>query len=288
MKKKIWPMGIWTAIVIGLSGCGITMNRTEENSASLQREEAATESENEGNVQDDLTEPEREEKVHEESTEPETERTSLEEDAADIFKDTAENGQPEKKEPSENWQEAYQVFLDDWKQIEKYGDFSYVEWYFGDRYSFDKYFLCDIDKNGTPELLLYSTYMRLTAVFTYTDEPVFLVYNRIYGINPETKEVVINGHWHGAGGSGIDEWSAYTISGDVAEYSLYIDFIDTAEYGSEIHYSIYDRETEEHKHIQDDSTEYDALYAAHVEPCIPAEEYFLYDLSDAGGFAHIQ
>ncbi|MDE7339979.1 MAG: hypothetical protein K2N80_05380, partial [Lachnospiraceae bacterium] len=83
MKKKIWPMGIWTAIVIGLSGCGITMNRTEENSASLQREEAATESENEGNVQDDLTEPEhegnvqddltepeREEKVHEESTEP--------------------------------------------------------------------------------------------------------------------------------------------------------------------------------------------------------------------------
>ncbi|MDE7277363.1 MAG: hypothetical protein K2N98_11025 [Lachnospiraceae bacterium] len=267
MKKKIWPMGIWMATVIGLSGCGITMNRTEDNSVSPQREEAATESEDEEDVQDELTEPEHE---------------------GDIFKDTAENGQPEKNEPSENWQTAYQVFLDDWKQIEKYGDFGYLEWYFGDNYSFDKYFLCDIDKNGIPELLLYSTCMRLTAVFTYADEPVFLVYNRIYGINPETNEVVTNGHWHGAGGSGIDEWSAYTISGDVAEYSLYIDFIDTAEYGSGIRYSIYDGETEEYKHIQDDSTEYDALYAAHVEPCIPAEEYHLYDLSDAGGFAHIQ
>ncbi len=288
MKKKIWPMGIWTAIVIGLSGCGITMNQTEDNSVSLQREEAATESEDEGDVQDELTEPEREEKVHEESTESETERTSLDEDAADISKDTAENGQPEKNEPFENWQEAYQVFLDDWKQIEKYGDFSYLEMYFGDNYSFDKYFLCDIDKNGTPELFLYSTYMRLTAVFTYTDEPVFLLYDNIYGINPETNEVVINGHWHGAGGSGIDEWSAYMISGDMAEYSLYIDFIDTIEYGGGIRYSIYDRETEEYTHPQDDSTEYDALYAAHVETCIPAEEYFLYDLSDEGGFAHIQ
>ena len=192
------------------------------------------------------------------------------------------------EEQPKNWRDAYQMFLDDWKRIEKYGDFDYLEFYFGeDGYNFDKYFLCDVDENGIPELFLYSTYMRLTAVFTYEDESVFLMYDNIYGINTETDEVVIQGHWHGAGGSGINEWSAYHISGIPWEYSMYIDFFDVSEDEGDVRYTIFDPEKEEYTHPQD-STEYDALYAAHVEPCILAEDYLLYDLSDLNGFDHIQ
>ena len=187
-----------------------------------------------------------------------------------------------------NWSEAYHIFLDDWKSIEKYGDFSYLEFYFGEEgYYFDKYFLCDVDGNGTPELFLYSTYMGLTAVFTYTDQPVFLLYNRIYGINYETDEVVINGHWHGAGGSGENEWTAYRISGGISEYSIYIDFFDLPEEDGGKHYDIYDEETDEYTHSQD-GTEYDVIYAAHVEPCVFIDLYHLYDMSDESGFDNIQ
>ncbi|MDE6387039.1 MAG: hypothetical protein K2L82_04420 [Lachnospiraceae bacterium] len=194
---------------------------------------------------------------------------------------------PEGGQPS-NWREAYQIFLDDWKKIEKYGDFSYLEFYFGEeRYNFDKYFLCDIDDNGTPELFLCSTYMRLTAVFTYTDQPVCLLYNRIYGINDETDEVVIHGHWHGAGGSGENEWSAYRITGDISEHSMYIDFFDLSEDSGEKRYSVYDERTDEYTHPQD-GTEYNAFYAAHVEPCILIENYHLYDTSDVGGIENVQ
>lgn len=188
----------------------------------------------------------------------------------------------------QSWKEAYGLFLENWKLIEDYGDFSYLSMYFGEEhYSFDRYFLCDIDENGTPELLLYSMYMRLTAVFTYADEPVFLLYNNLYGINLETDEVVINGHWHGAGGSGIDEWSACRITGDVSKYSMYIDYMDLREDGGEIRYTVYDERTGIYEHPQD-GAEYDAFYAGHVEPCIPMENYRLYDLSDLNGLDDVQ
>ena len=188
---------------------------------------------------------------------------------------------------TQNWQEAYRLFLDDWKLVEEYGDFGYLEMYFEEDYYFDKYFLCDIDENGTPELFLYSTNMRLTAVFTYTDEPVYLLYNNLYGINPETDEAVIHGHWHGAGGSWENEWSAYRITGDMSEYSMYIDYMGFREEGGEIRYTVFDVLTETYIHPED-SAEYDALYAAHVEPCILMENYRLYDMFDAGGFDDIQ
>ncbi len=129
--------------------------------------------------------------------------------------------------------------------------------------------------------------MGLTAVFTYTDVPVFLLYNDICGINFETDEVVIHGHWHGAGGSWENEWSAYCISEDTAEYTMYIDFMDLSEYDEGIRYTVYDAETEEYIDSQD-GTEYDAFYTAHVKPCILAEDYLLYDFYDESGFDHIQ
>ena len=205
---------------------------------------------------------------------------------ADADTDEIPMAAKESEEPTD-WRDAYQMFLNDWKRIEEYGDFSYLPFYFGNKYYFDKYFLCDVDENGIPELFLYSTNMRLTAVFTYEDEPVFLTYDMIYGINPETDEVIINGHWHGSGGSGADEWSAYHISGIACEYSMYIDFFEVYDREGVVQYTIYDPEKDEYTHPQD-CTEYDALYAGHVEPCVLAEDYLLYDLSDISGFDDIQ
>lgn len=68
---------------------------------------------------------------------------------------------------------------------------------------------------------------------------------------------------------------------------MYIDFFDVSEEDGGIRYTVYDPEKDEYTHPQD-STEYDALYAAHVEPCILAEDFLLYDLSDSSGFDDIQ
>lgn len=194
-------------------------------------------------------------------------------------------------EASKGFRNAYQVFLDDWKRIEEYGDFSYLALYFGeDRYYFDRYFLCDVDENGIPELFLNSSYMLLTAVFTYSDDadkPVFLMYENIYGINRETDEAVIHGHWHGSGGSWEDEWAAYHISSIPWEYSMYIDFMDFSEEDGGICYDIYDPGKDEYTHPED-GAEYDALYAAHVKPCVLFEDFRLYDLSDVGGLEDVQ
>lgn len=192
-----------------------------------------------------------------------------------------------KAQQTSDWKEAYRLFLDDWKRIEPYGDFSYLAFYYGEEnYCFDRYFLCDVDSNGTPELFLYSTAMNMTAVFSYTDQPVYLLYDWIYGINYETDELIIHGHWHGSGGSWDNEWTAYRIAGGEAEYSMYIDFFDLEEDDGK-YYRVYDEKTEEYAHPQD-STEYDAMYAAHVEPCVFMEHYRLYDMSDVSGLEKIQ
>ncbi len=187
------------------------------------------------------------------------------------------------------WYDQYAAVLKDWTLIEDYGDFSYLPMYFGEDYAFDSYWLCDVDQNGVPELFLHSSTMRdITAVFTCTEEQlVFLTYDDFYGINLETGEFVIHGHWHGAGGTYDNEWSAYKVLLDKAEYAMYIDFFDFSEEGEESFYTIYNPETEEYVHSSD-GTEYEALYAAHVQPCVPVESYTLYGSSDLSGLDRIQ
>lgn len=189
------------------------------------------------------------------------------------------------------WYDQYAAILKDWTLIEDYGDFSYLPMYFGEDYAFDSYWLCDVDQNGVPELFLHSSTMSvITAVFTCTEEQlVFLTYDDFYGINQEKGELLIHGHWHGAGGSYVNEWSAYKVLQDKAEYSMYIDFFDVSEEGEdeENRYTVYDPETDEYIDSSD-GTEYEALYAAHVQPCVPVESYTLYGSSDSSGLDRIQ
>lgn len=202
--------------------------------------------------------------------------------------DTDISDMPETKELDMNWREGYKAILNDWTLIEEYGDFVYLKTYFGEDYGFDAYWLCDIDGNGTPELFLYSKKTEMTVVFTYTEKPVFLLYEYLYGINPETAELVIHGHWHGAGGSGINEWAAYKVSGDTAEYSMYIDLFDTSATGGEADsYTIYNPQTNEYQNMSS-GLKYDELYSIHVTPCITIDGYNRYELSDLSGLDIMQ
>ncbi|MDE7248142.1 MAG: hypothetical protein K2N43_09680 [Lachnospiraceae bacterium] len=194
------------------------------------------------------------------------------------------------EERHEFWYDQYAAILSDWTLAEDYGDLSYLPMYFGeDDYAFDSYWLCDVDQNGIPELFLHSSTMSvITAVFTCTEEQlVFLTYDDFYGINLETEEIVIQGHWHGAAGSPEYEWTAYKVFPDKVEYTMYIDFFDFSEDSEKNHYTIYNPETDEYM-SSSDGTEYEELYAAHVEPCIPVENYTLYDISDLSGLDRIQ
>ncbi|MCD8013872.1 MAG: Ig-like domain-containing protein [Lachnospiraceae bacterium] len=125
------------------------------------------------------------------------------------------------------WKSAYNKVIKNWKStIKKYSnqDYSYLSQYFGKKFKYNKYFLYDLDGNGVPELFLYSTSMKLTAVFTYkNDKLVSLGYQYFYAINTSKKALLVHGHWHGAGGSGTYEYSAYKISGSKLKEILDID-----------------------------------------------------------------
>lgn len=185
----------------------------------------------------------------------------------------------------EPWYDAYRAIVVDWTLIEDSewsSDLDYLDFYFEEDYQFDSYWLCDIDQNGTPELFLYSDTRDMTnmvAVVTYTDRPVVVIVEMIAGLNLETAECIIYGHWHGAGGSPENEWTGYRIQGDTAEYSMYIDYYDQNEGFRESHYVIYHPETDEFEHPVD-GREYEEIYATHVANCIWTWDIPKYDLVD--------
>ena len=185
----------------------------------------------------------------------------------------------------EPWYDAYRAIVVDWTLIEDSdwsSDLDYMDFYFEQDYQFDSYWLCDIDKNGTPELFLYSDTRNMTnmvAVVTYTDQPVVVIVEMIHGINLETAELIKYGHWHGAGGTAENEWTGYRIQGDTAEYSMYIDYYEYDEEDIENHYVIYHPETDDVEEPVD-GREYEEIYASHVANCIWVRDIPKYDLTD--------
>lgn len=110
-----------------------------------------------------------------------------------------------------SWKRQYTRALNNWRLVDEYSDTSYIRTYFGKDYKLNRYFLCDIDRNGTPELIMYSKNM-LDYVWTYKNgELIGLGYYHISRINRKYKCIIEHGHWHGAGGSGVHEWQIYTL-----------------------------------------------------------------------------
>lgn len=182
---------------------------------------------------------------------------------------------------NKKWQAAYKKILQNWRSIEKYGDFSYVKRYWGKEYSFDQYFLCDVNKDGTPELFLTSTKMGLTAVFTYNKKPILLHFDAIYKINKSKKIIVVRGHWHGAGGSWVNEYSIFKVKGKDLKYICYIDKL-TNDY--ETIYTIYTGKD----YNKTTKKVYNKYYKKYVKGGKKFSKYKKYKLSNTKGLNKIQ
>lgn len=125
-----------------------------------------------------------------------------------------------------SWRNAYESILNNWKRAEKYCNTSYLKTYFGRNYKFNQYFLYDLNRNGIPELFLHSSTMDLTLVFTYNGKLISLGYYDIYGFNTGKHELLVRGHWHGAGGSGKNEWTVYKMGSSWMTETYYLDIMN--------------------------------------------------------------
>ena len=176
---------------------------------------------------------------------------------------------------SSNWGKAYKKIINNYKLLDKYEDMSYLKSYFGKDYKFDKYFLCDINNNKIPELFLYSSTMGLTVVLTYSNNKVVsLYYYDICKINTKTSEIIVNGHWHGAGGSGKNEWSIYKVKNISCDIEYYIDNL----FGN---YSVYHAD----KCISTKKTTYSKILTKYVKSlnCKCFDEFKKYNLCNDQG-----
>ena len=201
----------------------------------------------------------------------------------------------------EPWYEAYKNIIMDWTIIEHRGwvdDLKYAYAYYSSDfcYEFCSYWLCDMDRNGTPELFFWypSTALGdIMVILTYTDSPIVvdgtpIFMENIYGINVETGEIIIDEHWTGAGGTGTNEWSGRRMQGDALKYSFYIDsYADIDEYTSGTPYVVNYMEGHGYER-QADGREYEEIYKNHVESCIPIENFVMYDMMDLSGLKDIQ
>lgn len=169
-----------------------------------------------------------------------------------------------------SWKKAYEGILNNWKRAEKYCDTSYLKMYFGKDYKFNQYFLYDLNRNGTPELFLHSTTMGLTLVFTYNGRLISLGYYDIYGFNTEKKELIVRGHWHGAGGSGVNEWSIYKMGSSWMTSIYYMDKINGKS-------SVYDTQGGGFK---ESTKTYSSVYDQHIRKCKKLSSFTRYKLSD--------
>lgn len=188
----------------------------------------------------------------------------------DNIEDTDES--LEESNEDQAWKQEYASILANWKTIENYYDTSYIADYFGSDYQFDEYFLYDINDDSVPELFLCSTAMGLTEVFTYSDGLVWCGEDLFAGINTATNELVVNGHWHGAGGSGIDEWSSYALKDQTLECTAYIDLLGDS-------YTIY----RDGDYVSGTKEEYDAIYDQYFTNYTSYDSLEKYSLSDTSG-----
>ncbi len=177
------------------------------------------------------------------------------------------------------WKTAYSKILKNWRLVERYQDMSYLKMYFGTQYRFNRYFTYDVDKNGTPELFLHSTSMGLTEVMTYNKKLVSLGYYDIARINKKTKEIIVHGHWHGAGGSQDKEWWVYRVDKKPYLLKYYIDIMPTGTNGIQ-NVSVYNGKW---KLLSTKRSYYNKVYKDHIKNATPINRFKKNKLSDKKG-----
>ena len=114
--------------------------------------------------------------------------------------------------------------------------------------------------------------MGLTEVFTYSDGLVWCGEDVFAGIQATTHELIVHGHWHGAGGSGEYEWGSFLLADQSLKCTAYIDAVGDI-------YTAYQNGT----YMNVTKEEYDAIYNQHFADYIAYESFAKYSLSDVSG-----
>ncbi|MBQ7535408.1 MAG: hypothetical protein IJT43_07280 [Stomatobaculum sp.] len=185
--------------------------------------------------------------------------------------------------------EPYRQLIMNKSLIESNDYFSYLKFYFdyGNYYGFQKYFLHDFNGDGTPELMVYSTGMGLTAVYSIVNQTAILSgYDEIYGFNPATGEMIVHGHWHGAGGSWDNEWYVHTLeNGELKAIGGY-DYFENRYGDGRNSYTYWDAVNQ--RSIELTREQYEQGLKDHVAGCRLFGTFKLYDLGDLSGLGDIQ
>ena len=177
------------------------------------------------------------------------------------------------------WKTAYSNILKNWRSVERYQDMSYLKMYFGKQYKFDRYFTYDVDKNGIPELFLHSTSMGLTELMTYDKNIISLGYYDIAKINKKTKEIIVHGHWHGAGGSYKNEWWVYKVNKKAYPLKYYIDIMPKGTSNAQS-VSVYNGKW---KLLSTKKSYYDKIFKDHIKNATTINKFKKYKLTDKKG-----
>lgn len=159
---------------------------------------------------------------------------------------------------------------------------SFARDWFGVDSVFNKYYLYDLDKNGTPELYLWQEKTNMTLVSNYNGKDT--VVSGMFSLdrlNPETCELLEQSTWQGETGSEKNEWTvfAYDDKG-VLDETLYFDY-DNPQYEGVCIFDLASEEMRENASMD----EYNKLYDEHVKPSIDITEIQKYDLNDRSAFA---
>lgn len=137
--------------------------------------------------------------------------------------------------------------------------------------------LADLNGDGIPELLM-TTAVGLTDLFTWQNGGArYLGYGDYFGFIPETGgQVVVHGHWHGAGGSQRNEWS---VSNPFLPYDE--GFIASFDHMG--NWSLW----EGNFSINEDSAEAQAAYEdavrRYVDPCVRLADLPAYTMEEFDG-----
>lgn len=202
--------------------------------------------------------------------------------------DSAADPAAEGQAPTDTaWAEGYDKILSDPYGFDEFENeaaapLSYVMGWYGIEFMFDKYFLYDLDQNGTPELYLWSdkNHMALVANYDGNDTVISGMFS-FDRINAKAGELLEQSTWQGDTRSEENEWYVfkYDDKGILTETSFF-------DYGfpEEESVCVMDPETGE---IRENASmdEYNQLYDEHVKPSTDIEELPMYDLNDRTAFA---
>lgn len=178
-----------------------------------------------------------------------------------------------------SWQKVYRQIL---KNPHRFlaNDCLYLETYMNKNIQVAKYFLYDLNKDKTPELFLIGSQKYKGFCFAITchkGKMGSVYYERFDRINKKQKCIITHGHYHGAGGSGVNEYHAIFLTGKPLDFQddVYIDHFAGNNISLWLH----------HQHRPITMKKYKSLYNQYVKSSTPISRFKSYRLTNMKGLS---